>query len=63
MYLRRYRICKEHRNAAAVVLGEGVRRFCQQCATFHKLEAFDEGRRSCRDGLARHNELRRRTSE
>ena len=30
-------------------------RFCQQCGRCHLLDAFDQGKRSCRAQLAKHN--------
>lgn len=39
-YNWRYRICEEHRSAPSVVI-DGMRvRFCQMCAKFHELAAF-----------------------
>ncbi|KAK1291361.1 Squamosa promoter-binding-like protein 7 [Acorus calamus] len=37
-------------------------RYCQQCGKFHILPDFDEGKRSCRRKLERHNKRRRRRS-
>ncbi|KAI8561527.1 hypothetical protein RHMOL_Rhmol04G0347100 [Rhododendron molle] len=59
-YHKRHRVCLRCANASAVVL-EGVRkRYCQQCGKFHILSDFDEGKRSCRRKLERHNNRRRR---
>ena len=35
-------------------------RFCQKCGKFHQITDFDGLRRSCRAGLARHNEKQRK---
>jgi hypothetical protein len=42
-----------------VLLKGRHQRYCQQCGRFHPLAAFDDDRRSCRAGLARHNARRR----
>ncbi|KAJ6430687.1 hypothetical protein OIU84_021971 [Salix udensis] len=46
--------------ATAVVLDGQTKRYCQQCGKFHVLSDFDEGKRSCRRKLERHNNRRRR---
>lgn len=59
-YHRRHRVCLRCANAAAVVLDGDSKRYCQQCGKFHVLSDFDEGKRSCRRKLERHNNRRRR---
>ena len=44
-YFRRYRCCKEHSRSPMVVIDGEQKRFCQQCCSFHPLEAFDGDRR------------------
>ncbi|XP_024027509.1 squamosa promoter-binding-like protein 7 [Morus notabilis] len=59
-YHRRHRVCLRCANAGTVVI-EGVnKRYCQQCGKFHVSSDFDEGKRSCRRKLERHNNRRRR---
>lgn len=65
-YHRRHRVCPVHARAPSVTLrGSGtsgpdtLHRFCQQCSKFHALHEFDEGKRSCRRRLHRHNRRRR----
>ncbi|XP_057870559.2 squamosa promoter-binding-like protein 7 isoform X3 [Cryptomeria japonica] len=59
-YHRRHRVCLSCVNAATVVLDDVPQRYCQQCGKFHLLPDFDEGKRSCRRKLERHNTRRRR---
>ncbi|KAL2530713.1 Squamosa promoter-binding-like protein 7 [Forsythia ovata] len=59
-YHRRHRICLRCANASTVVLDGESMRYCQQCGKFHILSDFDEGKRSCRRKLERHNKRRRR---
>ncbi|XP_043807139.1 squamosa promoter-binding-like protein 7 isoform X7 [Manihot esculenta] len=59
-YHKRHRICLCCANASAVVLDGENKRYCQQCGKFHLLSDFDEGKRSCRRKLERHNRRRRR---
>ncbi|XP_030540825.1 squamosa promoter-binding-like protein 7 [Rhodamnia argentea] len=59
-YHRRHRVCLRCANASAVVLDGERKRYCQQCGKFHILSDFDEGKRSCRRKLERHNKRRRR---
>ncbi|CAK9318570.1 unnamed protein product [Citrullus colocynthis] len=59
-YHRRHRVCLRCANATAVVIDEETKRYCQQCGKFHVLSDFDEGKRSCRRKLERHNNRRRR---
>ncbi|KAK3011371.1 hypothetical protein RJ639_012080 [Escallonia herrerae] len=61
-YHRRHRVCLSCANASAVVLEGENKRYCQQCGKFHILSDFDEGKRSCRRKLERHNNRRRRKS-
>ncbi|KAK6913830.1 SBP domain [Dillenia turbinata] len=59
-YHRRHRVCLRCANASAVTLDGESKRYCQQCGKFHILPDFDEGKRSCRRKLERHNNRRRR---
>ncbi|KAK7303179.1 hypothetical protein RJT34_14081 [Clitoria ternatea] len=59
-YHRRHRVCLRCANAATVSLHGEAKRYCQQCGKFHVLSDFDEGKRSCRRKLERHNTRRRR---
>eukprot|EP00252_Welwitschia_mirabilis_P005426 TRINITY_DN15905_c0_g1_i1.p1 TRINITY_DN15905_c0_g1~~TRINITY_DN15905_c0_g1_i1.p1 ORF type:complete len:875 (-),score=133.42 TRINITY_DN15905_c0_g1_i1:322-2946(-) len=59
-YHRRHRVCLSCANAPTVTLGNVLQRYCQQCGKFHVLPDFDEGKRSCRRKLERHNNRRRR---
>ncbi|KAK6146151.1 hypothetical protein DH2020_020020 [Rehmannia glutinosa] len=59
-YHKRHRVCLQCANASAVVLDGESKRYCQQCGKFHILSDFDEGKRSCRRKLERHNIRRRR---
>ncbi|PSS33929.1 Squamosa promoter-binding-like protein [Actinidia chinensis var. chinensis] len=59
-YHRRHRVCLRCANATVVVLDGQKKRYCQQCGKFHILSDFDEGKRSCRRKLERHNNRRRR---
>ncbi|KAK7412609.1 hypothetical protein VNO78_04104 [Psophocarpus tetragonolobus] len=59
-YHRRHRVCLRCANAATVMLHGEPKRYCQQCGKFHVLSDFDEGKRSCRRKLERHNTRRRR---
>ncbi|KMS96168.1 hypothetical protein BVRB_001490 [Beta vulgaris subsp. vulgaris] len=61
-YHRRHRVCLVCANATSVVLDGQSKRYCQQCGKFHVLPDFDEGKRSCRRKLERHNNRRRRKS-
>ncbi|KAL5852517.1 hypothetical protein ACOSQ3_007635 [Xanthoceras sorbifolium] len=61
-YHRRHRVCLQCANASAVLLEGESKRYCQQCGKFHILTDFDEGKRSCRRKLERHNNRRRRKS-
>ncbi|GLT42027.1 hypothetical protein SLA2020_160510 [Shorea laevis] len=59
-YHRRHRVCLRCANASAVLIDGENKRYCQQCGKFHVLSDFDEGKRSCRRKLERHNNRRRR---
>ncbi|GAA0186432.1 hypothetical protein LIER_33720 [Lithospermum erythrorhizon] len=59
-YHKRHRVCLKCANASFVVLDGESKRYCQQCGKFHILPDFDEGKRSCRRKLERHNNRRRR---
>ncbi|KAG6528372.1 hypothetical protein ZIOFF_010527 [Zingiber officinale] len=59
-YHKRHRVCLECANASSVELNGEQKRYCQQCGKFHVLANFDEGKRSCRRKLERHNNRRRR---
>ncbi|KAL4592899.1 hypothetical protein LXL04_005906 [Taraxacum kok-saghyz] len=59
-YHKRHRVCLRCANASTVVLDGLNKRYCQQCGKFHILSDFDEGKRSCRRKLERHNNRRRR---
>ncbi|XP_054805595.1 squamosa promoter-binding-like protein 7 [Prosopis cineraria] len=59
-YHRRHRVCLRCANASTVILDGDAKRYCQQCGKFHILPDFDEGKRSCRRKLERHNNRRRR---
>ncbi|XP_038723090.1 squamosa promoter-binding-like protein 7 [Tripterygium wilfordii] len=59
-YHRRHRVCLRCANATCVSLDGQSKRYCQQCGKFHLLSDFDEGKRSCRRKLERHNNRRRR---
>ncbi|XVF38595.1 hypothetical protein REPUB_Repub20aG0115800 [Reevesia pubescens] len=59
-YHRRHRVCLRCANSSTVLIDGETRRYCQQCGKFHLLSDFDEGKRSCRRKLERHNNRRRR---
>ncbi|CAA0839914.1 Squamosa promoter-binding-like protein 7 [Striga hermonthica] len=59
-YHKRHRVCLRCANATTVMLDGESKRYCQQCGKFHLLSDFDEGKRSCRRKLERHNNRRRR---
>ncbi|KAL1543181.1 Squamosa [Salvia divinorum] len=61
-YHKRHRVCLKCAHAAVVVLDGESKRYCQQCGKFHPLSNFDEGKRSCRRKLEKHNDRRRRKS-
>ncbi|WRX21079.1 SBP domain - like 10 [Theobroma cacao] len=59
-YHRRHRVCLRCANSSTVLIDGETKRYCQQCGKFHLLSDFDEGKRSCRRKLERHNNRRRR---
>ncbi|KFK26119.1 squamosa promoter-binding-like protein 7 [Arabis alpina] len=59
-YHKRHRVCLQCANAKSVLLDGENKRYCQQCGKFHVLSDFDEGKRSCRRKLERHNNRRKR---
>eukprot|EP00250_Pteridium_aquilinum_P012857 c20988_g1_i1 orf=716-3577(+) len=59
-YHQRHRVCLACANSPEVMLKDQPHRYCQQCGKFHRLSDFDEGKRSCRRKLERHNRRRRR---
>ncbi|GMJ04902.1 SQUAMOSA PROMOTER-BINDING PROTEIN LIKE 13, SQUAMOSA PROMOTER-BINDING PROTEIN LIKE 13B [Hibiscus trionum] len=59
-YHRRHKVCELHSKSAEVMINGLRQRFCQQCSRFHSLEEFDDGKRSCRTRLDRHNRRRRK---
>ncbi|XP_026656221.1 squamosa promoter-binding-like protein 9 isoform X2 [Phoenix dactylifera] len=59
-YHQRHRVCLRCAYAPSVFLDGETKRYCQQCGKFHILTDFDEGKRSCRRKLERHNKRRRR---
>ncbi|GMI67343.1 SQUAMOSA PROMOTER-BINDING PROTEIN LIKE 13, SQUAMOSA PROMOTER-BINDING PROTEIN LIKE 13B [Hibiscus trionum] len=59
-YFRRHKVCEFHSKTAEVMINGLKQRFCQQCSRFHSLEKFDDGKRSCRTRLDRHNRRRRK---
>ncbi|KAL4422536.1 hypothetical protein ABPG75_008733 [Micractinium tetrahymenae] len=56
---RRYRVCQQHCTLLSVMIGGVLQRFCQQCARFQPVSAFEGERRSCCAALARHRKKRR----
>ncbi|PWA92825.1 squamosa promoter-binding protein 1 [Artemisia annua] len=62
-YHQKHRVCEVHTKAPVVLVGGLPRRFCQKCSRFHEVSEFDDAKRSCRRGLARHNEVRRKQHE
>uniref|UniRef100_A0A2P2LXF6 SBP-type domain-containing protein n=1 Tax=Rhizophora mucronata TaxID=61149 RepID=A0A2P2LXF6_RHIMU len=59
-YHKRHRVCLRCANSSSVTVDGATKRYCQQCGKFHVLSDFDEGKRSCRRKLERHNNRRRR---
>ena len=47
------RICDKHMSGMFLKLGKPLL-FCHQCGRSHNLDAFDQGRKSCRTQLAKH---------
>jgi len=56
--LRRKRVCRTHASCPSILLKGQQQRYCQQCGRFHPVKAFEDSRRSCRAGLAKHNARR-----
>ncbi|KAG2444045.1 hypothetical protein HYH02_009243 [Chlamydomonas schloesseri] len=54
-YFKRHLVCQTHAIMPVVILDDVEMRFCQQCAKFERLSAFDSGNRSCRFRLTRRN--------
>ncbi|GIL59609.1 hypothetical protein Vafri_14346 [Volvox africanus] len=60
-YFKRHLVCQTHA-VSPIVMMDGVEmRFCQQCAKFERLSAFDAGNRSCRLRLLRRNVAKHRS--
>ncbi|CAM6084811.1 unnamed protein product [Calypogeia fissa] len=59
-YHQRHRVCLRCAHATRVILRDQPHRYCQQCGKFHPICDFDEGKRSCRRKLEKHNNRRRR---
>ncbi|XP_066306187.1 squamosa promoter-binding-like protein 1 isoform X2 [Miscanthus floridulus] len=59
-YHKRHKVCEAHTRTTVVCIKNVEHRFCQQCSRFHLLQEFDEGKKSCRSRLAKHNGRRRK---
>ncbi|CAM0881042.1 unnamed protein product [Alopecurus aequalis] len=59
-YHKRHKVCEVHTKSTLVRIKNVEHRFCQQCSRFHLLQEFDEGKKSCRSRLAKHNGRRRK---
>lgn len=59
-YHKRHKVCEPHTKSTLVRIQNVEHRFCQQCSRFHLLQEFDEGKKSCRSRLAKHNGRRRK---
>ncbi|KAL6850013.1 hypothetical protein ACP4OV_020640 [Aristida adscensionis] len=59
-YHKRHKVCEAHTRTTVVRIKGVEHRFCQQCSRFHLLQEFDEGKKSCRSRLAKHNGRRRK---
>ncbi|KAL4443476.1 hypothetical protein ABPG75_011213 [Micractinium tetrahymenae] len=59
----RYRICAYHYRLPSIELDGEPSRYCQQCARFQHVDAFDGERRSCRESLERHRQRRQKKRE
>uniref|UniRef100_A0ACD5VIG5 Uncharacterized protein n=1 Tax=Avena sativa TaxID=4498 RepID=A0ACD5VIG5_AVESA len=59
-YHKRHKVCEVHTKSTLVRIKNVQYRFCQQCSRFHLLQEFDEGKKSCRSRLAKHNGRRRK---
>ncbi|GIL78476.1 hypothetical protein Vretimale_17027 [Volvox reticuliferus] len=60
-YFKRHLVCQTHAVSPTVVMDGVEMRFCQQCAKFERLTAFDGGNRSCRLRLFRRNVAKHRS--
>lgn len=54
-YNMRCKICDEHRLAESLTVQGVESRFCQQCNRFHQVDAFEKGKRGCKEKLEKHN--------
>nr|CAB3472939.1 unnamed protein product [Digitaria exilis] len=59
-YHKRHKVCEAHTRTSMVRIKNVEHRFCQQCSRFHLIQEFDEGKKSCRSRLAKHNGRRRK---
>ncbi|XP_044956142.1 squamosa promoter-binding-like protein 1 isoform X2 [Hordeum vulgare subsp. vulgare] len=59
-YHRRHKVCEVHTKSTLVRIKNIEHRFCQQCSRFHLVQEFDEGKKSCRSRLEKHNGRRRK---
>ncbi|KAF8058442.1 SBP2 [Scenedesmus sp. PABB004] len=59
-YYQRFMLCEAHMRCLAISVDGVPSRFCQQCAKFEPVEAFDGTKRSCRARLQEHNKRRRK---
>ncbi|KAL6627744.1 hypothetical protein ACP70R_031470 [Stipagrostis hirtigluma subsp. patula] len=59
-YHKRHKVCEAHTRTTVVCIKNVEHRFCQQCSRFHLLQEFDQGKKSCRSRLAKHNGRRRK---
>ncbi|EFJ41386.1 hypothetical protein VOLCADRAFT_48849, partial [Volvox carteri f. nagariensis] len=48
-YFKRHLVCQSHAVSAAVLIDNVEMRFCQQCAKFERLAAFDGGNRYAKE--------------
>eukprot|EP00803_Ostreobium_quekettii_P006581 evm.model.scf_395.4 EVM.evm.TU.scf_395.4 scf_395:33192-46020(-) len=46
-YLKRFRLCQEHHRSLALVSGDQLVRFCQQCNKLHDVREFTGDHRNC----------------
>eukprot|EP01025_Chloroclados_australasicus_P050604 TRINITY_DN5838_c1_g1_i2.p2 TRINITY_DN5838_c1_g1~~TRINITY_DN5838_c1_g1_i2.p2 ORF type:complete len:252 (+),score=5.98 TRINITY_DN5838_c1_g1_i2:692-1447(+) len=58
-YFKRFKVCKQCSAAPQLIIEGRPHRFCQKCSKFEVLSAFDNAKKTCRERLLRHNELRR----
>lgn len=59
-YIRCRKICNVCRTADSCIKNGLIVKYCQLCSWVHPLDEFDEGRRSCRSELTKHNIRRRK---